>query len=123
MMDAVRLHDRLLSSVFETCGGRVFKTLGDAFCVAFENPVDAVKASLAAQTILRDADWPVCRHIHDTDRLALKVRIAILSGVAEQVGNDYFGRPLNRVARPTGVAMKQYWRARKSWKRPKANRA
>lgn len=33
---AVQKHDTLLREIFESCGGYVFKTVGDAFCVAFE---------------------------------------------------------------------------------------
>ena len=45
---ALDQHDRLLRTTFDDNRGNVFKTVGDAFCVAFESTSDAVLASLAA---------------------------------------------------------------------------
>jgi predicted ATPase/class 3 adenylate cyclase len=99
MLLAIKAHDSLLSSIFKETGGEVFKTLGDAFCVAYRSPQQAARAAVAVQTKLPQAAWPKAMHLEDSDWVALKVRIAILSGQAEKIGNDYFGRSLNRVSR------------------------
>jgi len=93
-MHAIKAHDRLLGSIFEEFGGYVFKTIGDAFCVSFADPKDAVLAALRTQQALQHSE---------ADGISRSVRIGILSGSAELVGDDYLGRPLNRVARLVSV--------------------
>jgi predicted ATPase/class 3 adenylate cyclase len=94
--DAMRLalegHDAALRQAIETNRGHVFKTVGDAFCAAFETPADAVAAALSAQLALpaRSA-------------LPLKVRMALHTGIAFRRDGDYFGPALNRVARLVDV--------------------
>ncbi|WP_075089647.1 adenylate/guanylate cyclase domain-containing protein [Verrucomicrobium spinosum] len=36
MQVALGKHDRMLREIFAACSGYVFKTIGDAFCVAFD---------------------------------------------------------------------------------------
>jgi predicted ATPase/class 3 adenylate cyclase len=88
---ALAQHDGLLRGVFAEYHGYVFKTMGDAFCVAFTHPLDAVEAAVAAQRELAAAAWE--------ETGPLRVRIALHSGEAEQRDGDYFGPTLNRVAR------------------------
>jgi predicted ATPase/class 3 adenylate cyclase len=92
MKPALARHDTLLREAIEARGGYVFKTVGDAFCAAFAEPTDALEAALAAQQSLQAEQW-------DAAIGAIRVRMAIHTGVAEERGGDYFGPPLNRVAR------------------------
>ncbi len=89
-------HDALLRAAFETHGGLVFKTVGDAFCVAFDTAQGGVNAALAAQRALRAESWE--------DAGELRVRMAIHTGAAEHRDGDYFGQALNRVARILAAA-------------------
>ncbi|MEO7931942.1 MAG: adenylate/guanylate cyclase domain-containing protein [Chthoniobacterales bacterium] len=91
MGPALALHDRILREAVTTHHGIVFKTIGDAFCVVFNEAPDAVAAAAAAQHRLAETDWG--------NNAPLKVRIAIHTGVAELRESDYFGPVLNRVAR------------------------
>ena len=91
MRDAVRRHDALLRSAFVEHGGHVFKTVGDAFCVAFSRPEFAVAASLTAQRALSVEDFSAVD--------GLRVRAAIHTGTADERDGDYFGAAVNRVAR------------------------
>lgn len=84
-------HDELMRVSVAEHGGHVFKTVGDAFCVVFQRPVDAVHAAIAAQRRLVATAWE--------ETGPLRVRIALHSGEAEQRDGDYFGPTLNRVAR------------------------
>jgi class 3 adenylate cyclase len=93
MQAAVARHDTLLREVIERNDGHVFKTVGDAFCATFGTAPQALDAALTAQRVLRDADW------ESLGIAPLKVRMALHTGVAEVRDNDYFGLPLNRVAR------------------------
>jgi predicted ATPase/class 3 adenylate cyclase len=98
--DAMRValgkHDRMLRDIFASHSGFVFKTIGDAFCVAFDTAQSAVGGALESQRALRSADWG--------DIGVLKVRMALHTGAAEHRDNDYFGQPLNRVARILAAA-------------------
>jgi len=89
-------HERILRSVFEEQGGYVFATGGDSFSVAFRTPDAAIRAALAGQQDLADGPFEKVG--------GLAVRMAIHTGLAEERDGDYFGPPLNRVARMLSVA-------------------
>src|SRR5438552_14044607 len=91
MQAAIARHDTLLREAIEHNDGYVFKTVGDAFCAAFPTAPQALDAALAAQRALNSADWEPTGSI--------KARMALHTGVAEARDKDYFGLPLNRVAR------------------------
>ncbi len=84
-------HDALLGMAIDNHGGVVFKTVGDAFYAAFTNAPAALDAALAAQRALLAEDWG--------SGDPLRVRMALHTGSVEAQNGDYFGRPLNRVAR------------------------
>nr|MBA3583632.1 adenylate/guanylate cyclase domain-containing protein [Gemmatimonadota bacterium] len=84
-------HNGLLQAAVESCGGRVFKNTGDGLFSAFPAAPPAVAAALAGQRALLAAEWPTPEPI--------RVRMALHSGEAEARGGDYFGPPVNRVAR------------------------
>ncbi len=92
MSGALARHDEILAGATETCGGHVFKTVGDAFCCAFPTASGALEAALLAQRALLAEDW-------GSEIESLKVRMALHAGAAEERGGDYFGPPVNRVAR------------------------
>ncbi|HSI15085.1 MAG TPA: adenylate/guanylate cyclase domain-containing protein [Chthoniobacter sp.] len=91
MRVALAAHDKMLREAFESQGGYVFKTVGDAFCVAFDTVLQALVGALQAQRALRATAW------QGIDEL--KVRMALHTGAAEHRDGDYFGQSLNRVAR------------------------
>ena len=91
MKVALARHDALLRSSITEHQGQVFKTVGDSFYAAFSSARSATSAAIAIQRALRDTDWG--------ELGALKVRIAIHVGTVEAREGDYFGPPLNRVAR------------------------
>ena len=84
-------HDEILRSAMDERGGYVFKTFGDAFCCAFSTAPDAVEAALEAQRTLLGEEWEGTG--------PLRVRMALHTGAAEERDGDYFGPPVNRVAR------------------------
>ena len=87
MSSALQEHNLILDRVAAEFSGYVFKTVGDAYCIAFANADDAALAALAAQESLSRANDP------------LLVRMALHSAGVKPTGDDYFGPPLNRVAR------------------------
>ena len=96
MQQALARHDVILRQGIETHGGYVFKTAGDAFFAAFTTPWLALDAALAMQQTLQVEAWPSLSPI--------RVRMALHSGAAELRDNDYFGPPLNQVARLLSAA-------------------
>jgi predicted ATPase/class 3 adenylate cyclase/Tfp pilus assembly protein PilF len=91
MRVALARHDVLLRVAIEANSGIVFKTIGDAFCAAFATAPEALSSALVLQHALLAEAWP--------DPIRLRVRAALHTGAVELRDNDYFGQPLNRVAR------------------------
>lgn len=92
MRAALLEHNAILEGVSGEFGGVVFKTVGDAYCVAFASAEDAASAAMAAQQRLGDAVDP------------LPVRMGLHTAAIQPTGGDYFGPPLNRVARIMAAA-------------------
>jgi class 3 adenylate cyclase len=91
MSDALARHDHILHNATQSRGGHGFKTVGDAFCVAFSDASDAVEAALASQRSLSAEEWE--------EGFSIRARMALHTGTVEERGGDYFGPPVNRVAR------------------------
>src|SRR5947207_6861038 len=91
MRAALARHDALLKHCIDGHDGYIFKTGGDAFCATFHTASDALAAALEAQRALHREPWP--------EAAKLRVRMALHSGAVELRDGDYFGAPLNRVAR------------------------
>lgn len=91
---ALKRHDALMHQAMDVFNGYVFKTVGDAFCVAFASATDALQAALQAQKLFEQEDW---------EAVPMKVRMGLHSGEANERDGDYFGPPLNRTARLMGI--------------------
>ncbi|HEU5098500.1 MAG TPA: adenylate/guanylate cyclase domain-containing protein, partial [Roseiflexaceae bacterium] len=91
MGTALARHDSLLRQAIASHGGVVFKTVGDSVHAVFARAHDALVAALDAQRVLQQERWDSTG--------PLRVRMALHSGAAEPRGGDYFGPPLNRLAR------------------------
>ncbi len=92
------LHDQLLQPVFRSFGGKVVKTLGDAFLVTFPSPTDAVLCACAVQDrlFLHNQGAPAEDAIH--------VRVALSAGEVRLHKGDIFGEPVNLASRLEQVA-------------------
>jgi class 3 adenylate cyclase/WD40 repeat protein len=91
MPDNLVRYAAILRSAIASCGGTVFKTLGDALCAAFPTAPAALEAALSAQRALVAEEWGGAG--------PLRVRMALHSGQADLRERDYVGLPLNRVTR------------------------
>jgi predicted ATPase/class 3 adenylate cyclase len=96
MSEALQKHDEILRRAIEASGGRVFKTIGDAFCAVFARSDDAIAASVSAQRELAATDFSAVGE--------LSVRMAVHTGECDERDGDFFGPPLNRVARLLAIA-------------------
>jgi len=96
MRPALACHDALARTAVECHRGTVVKTTGDGLYAAFDQPLDAIGATLQLQQALTDSEA--------TNGIALRVRCGLHLGVVERRDNDYFGNAVNRTARIMGVA-------------------
>src|SRR5215216_3130788 len=96
MQVALARHDEILRAATEQHGGYVFKTVGDAFCAVFPTAPDALEAALEIQRRLLSSEWEQTG--------PLRVRMALHTGAAEERDGDYFGPPVNRIARLLSAA-------------------
>ena len=101
MWESLKRHDALMREAIEAQDGYIFKTVGDAFCATFKNSESAVKSAVGAQLALH-AD-PLLNGT-DPQGVTLRVRMGLHCGEPMCTGADYFGPPVNRAARVSGVA-------------------
>ena len=93
MYQTMRRHDQLLTSAIEANAGIVLKERGegDSFFAVFPRATDAVVAAVEAQQAIQSEPWP--------DRIALSVRMAVLTGEADAQDRDYRSPAVNRCAK------------------------
>ncbi|MBV9852517.1 MAG: tetratricopeptide repeat protein [Armatimonadetes bacterium] len=96
MRRALDRHNALLADAVSRHGGRVFKTMGDAFCAVFAGACEALRAAVEAQAALQAEAWEA--------ECPLRVRMALHTGAAEERDGDYFGASLGRVSRLLSAA-------------------
>ena len=96
MPAALAGHDAVLRAAVESNGGTIVKTTGDGIYAAFNDPLDAVNATLALQHALGDPEA--------TNGITFRVRCGLHLGVVEQRDGDLFGSPVNRAARIMSAA-------------------
>jgi class 3 adenylate cyclase len=93
----LQVHHALLAPIFRAFGGRIIKSIGDAFLVTFESPTQAVLSGIAIQ----DRLWHHNRTVVEPEQL--HVRVAINVGEVRVESNDIFGEPVNIAARVEGI--------------------
>ena len=96
---ALRRHDALVAEAVEQGGGVVLKNKGegDATLSVFRRASDAVSTAARLQHDIQAEAWP--------DPLALRVRMAVHTGEANERDGDYFGPAVNRAARIRSLAL------------------
>jgi predicted ATPase len=95
MRTALEIHDRLLHGAIESAGGNVFKHTGDGMIAVFDDADDAVTGAVNAVGALADGAWGTTG--------VLEVRVSVHAGTASERDGDFFGPPVNKVARINGV--------------------
>jgi predicted ATPase len=96
MRPALARHDILTREAVEQNRGRIVKTTGDGFHAVFDDPVDALAATLQLQLSLTDPEA--------TAGVPLRLRCGLHVGVDERRDNDFFGPVVNRAARIMNAA-------------------
>lgn len=96
MRFALERHDARGRAVVEENHGSIVKHTGDGFLAIFDNPLDALIASLAFQQSIEDRSA--------TSGLPLEVRCGMHAGTVERRANDYFGPAVNHAQRVMDAA-------------------
>ena len=91
MHRALARHDELMLAAIDAGGGLVIKRTGDGFHAVFGTAPSALAAAVGAQHALEGELWGTVS--------PLRARMGLHTGVAEQRGDDYYGRVLNEAAR------------------------
>jgi len=95
MRRALAAHDGIARNAVEQHGGLVVKMTGDGVHAAFDDPVAAVRATVALLRGLADAKG---------EGIELQVRCGMHLGAKESRDNDFFGTTVNRAARIMSAA-------------------
>jgi class 3 adenylate cyclase len=90
-------HNIIMRKAITTNRGKEIKTIGDAFMVVFDSPLDAVRCGMAMQKGLFAFNKP--RPVNDH----VKVRIGIHRGEVIVTGKDVFGEGVNIAARMESI--------------------
>lgn len=90
---ALASHDAILRAAVESAGGRVVKSTGDGLMAVFDGASQALQATVAGQRALLADGWP------SIAPEAVRVRMGLHTGDAEQRDGDYYGAHVSRAAR------------------------
>ena len=91
-MVSVREHNRIVRDVLAGHRGRVVKSTGDGFMLAFDAPSDAVKFTIRLQQAL-------AAHAENDPANAIRVRIGVNAGEPVSEDGDLYGLAVNLAAR------------------------
>ncbi len=94
-MELLRAHNALIDEQVRLHGGRVVKTIGDGFMVAFASARRGLECAIAIQRELTASQ--------DLD--GVRVRIGLHTGEMVKQGDDFFGRHVNLAARVAAAAL------------------
>eukprot|EP01062_Namystynia_karyoxenos_P076304 TRINITY_DN7469_c0_g1_i1.p1 TRINITY_DN7469_c0_g1~~TRINITY_DN7469_c0_g1_i1.p1 ORF type:complete len:929 (+),score=124.93 TRINITY_DN7469_c0_g1_i1:257-2788(+) len=117
MYEGLQRHNQVLRSLAASMGGYEVKTIGDAFMLTFNSPIDACRFGMDVQLVLLRQHWPtdlcshhLCSYLGQTPSggplwHGLRVRIGVHCGPVRREVNpitgrvDYFGPTVNTAAR------------------------
>jgi adenylate cyclase len=93
-MKVLDRHNKLIEQRVNDHRGYIVKNQGDGFMIAFAEPADAVRCSIAVQRALEDSDrWD-----------GIRVRMGAHVGTSVRRGDDLFGRNVAMAARIAALA-------------------
>ena len=96
MYHAFTRQETILRETAAAHGGYVYKMIGDAFQIAFDTALNALKAAVEAQRQLQSEEWG--------EAGPLRIRMALHTGVTEEREDDYVGPLLNRLGRLLSIS-------------------
>ncbi|MBI5778793.1 MAG: adenylate/guanylate cyclase domain-containing protein [Planctomycetes bacterium] len=97
LTNLLKTHDDLVAPVITKFGGKVIKTIGDAFMAAFESPTNAVLCAMLIQHKMKEYNLTA------PDDAKILVRVALNAGEVQIQDKDLFGEAVNIAARIEGI--------------------
>lgn len=94
IVQLIRRHNQLMIPVIEFYGGRIIKSIGDAFLCTFQSATDAVICAIIIQLLLREYN-----HQQKQENQQLNLRVIVHSGDVSIEGDDIFGDAVNVTSR------------------------
>jgi class 3 adenylate cyclase/thioredoxin-like negative regulator of GroEL len=91
----LRAHDQIVRDAVAAHRGRVVKSQGDGFMMAFASPSNALSCAIAIQQSIAG---------HDFDGESVRLRIGVHAGSVISEGDDFFGRTVILAARVAASA-------------------
>lgn len=99
MIHFIRSHNKLMVPVVEFYGGKIIKSIGDAFLCTFKSATDAVICSIIIQLLLKEFNQ------QQTDEtLKMTLRVVVNSGDVTLEEGDIFGNAVNVTSRMEGLS-------------------
>lgn len=98
ILNLIHRHNQLMQPVIHFYGGKVIKSIGDAFLVVFSSATDAVVCAIIIQLILREYNAKM-----QNKSLTLNLRVVINTGDVSLDNNDIYGDAVNITARMEGL--------------------
>ncbi len=98
ILGLIHRHNQLMQPVISFYGGKVIKTIGDAFLVTFTSATDAVVCAIIIQLILGEYNSKQQNPSHK-----LNLRVVINTGDVSLEKNDIYGDAVNITARMEGL--------------------
>jgi class 3 adenylate cyclase len=96
-LELLNAHNRIVEDVVAAKGGKVIKTIGDAFLLDFKNTVDALQSAM-------DIQYRLYEYNREHPDLPLLVRIGLHLGDIYFYENDALGEGINIAARLQSIA-------------------
>jgi adenylate cyclase len=95
----LQVHDRTVRRQVDKHDGRIVKSQGDGFMIAFADPEAAVRCAIGVQRALDRG-----RRTGPASKVAILVRVGIHQGSVVHRDNDIFGRNVAQAARVAALA-------------------
>lgn len=96
----LQAHDRVVRKQVDKHDGRIVKSQGDGFMIAFAAPETAVRCAIGVQRALDEG-----RRTGTSSKVGFLVRVGIHTGSVVHRDNDIFGRNVAQAARVAGLAV------------------
>jgi predicted ATPase/class 3 adenylate cyclase len=94
MARIIERHNAILQEKVEAFGGKIIKFTGDGMFAVFHEPATTgapLQCAIEIQKAMQSERWPVIGE--------LRIRMALHTGEAQRIADDYFGPVANRTAR------------------------
>eukprot|EP01060_Flectonema_neradi_P040239 TRINITY_DN90_c1_g1_i1.p1 TRINITY_DN90_c1_g1~~TRINITY_DN90_c1_g1_i1.p1 ORF type:complete len:757 (+),score=88.99 TRINITY_DN90_c1_g1_i1:69-2339(+) len=107
MRVALKIHNEIMRQQATCCHGYEVKTIGDAFMLAFNSPIEACEFAVGVQEIFSKTEWPSqIQELNNKEGILIRIGISYGKCLREMnpttKRSDYVGQMVNKAARIEG---------------------